>query len=81
MTVNERQKYDSIMWTEIDRIATTNFAVKQAEARGREEGRKEGRELERSETLRKVAKAMLAAGKDVEEITRFTGLTKDQIEE
>ena len=65
------------MWTEIDKIATTNFAVKQAEARGREEGR----ELERSETLRKVAKAMLAAGKDVEEITRFTGLTKDQIEE
>ena len=51
MTVNERQKYDSIMWTEIDKIATTNFAVKQAEARGREEGREEGRIEDRKEVI------------------------------
>ena len=43
MTVNERQKYDNIMWTEIDRIATTNFAVKKSREEGREEGRIEDR--------------------------------------
>ena len=38
MTIVQRQNYDKIMFTEIDRIATMDFAIDKAIEKGREEG-------------------------------------------
>ena len=69
MTVTERQNYDSIMWTEIDRMATEAFARKQGKAEGR------------AETLNqvKLAVAMIKNGSSVQEICTKTGLTPEDV--
>ena len=67
MTVTTRQNYDKIMWTEIDQIATTAFAVEKAKEEGRAEGKIE------------TAKAMLAKKYSVKDIAEITGLSLEEI--
>ena len=64
MTVVTRQNYDKIMWTEIDQIATTTFAVENAHTEEKES----------------IAKAMLAKRIEVAVIAECTGLSVEQIE-
>jgi predicted transposase/invertase (TIGR01784 family) len=71
MTVTTRQNYDKIMWTEIDQIATTAFAVEKAKEEGKAEGKAEGK-IE-------TAKAMLAKKYSVEDIAEITGLSLEEI--
>jgi len=47
------------------------------EKRGKEEGKEEGKK----ERDKEIAKLMLADGKDIEEIMKYTGLSKEEIEE
>lgn len=67
MTVTTRQNYDKIMWTEIDQIATTAFAVEKAKEEGKTEEKVE------------VAKAMLAKKYSVKDIAEITGLSPEEI--
>lgn len=73
MTVTERQNYDSIMWTEIDRMATEAFARKQGKAEGLAEGRAEALNQV------KLAVAMIKNGSSVQEICTKTGLTPEDV--
>lgn len=73
MTVKERQNYDSIMWTEIDRMATEAFARKQGKAEGLAEGRAEALNQV------KLAVAMIKNGSSVQEICTKTGLTPEDV--
>jgi predicted transposase/invertase (TIGR01784 family) len=47
---------------------------------GRTEGREEGRTEGREEGIRKVAKTMLKNGLDRDQIVKFTGLSRKQVE-
>ena len=67
MTIVQRQNYDNIMFTEIDRIATMDFAIKQAAEKGREEGREE------------VALNLLRMNVPLETISKSTGLSEEAI--
>ena len=62
MTMVQRQYYDNIMFTEIDRIATMDFAIKQATEKGREEG------------LSAAAKILVEKGFSEEEARRLLDL-------
>ena len=63
MSITNRQNYDSIMRTELDRIAEMNFAVKKA----KEEGNME------------IAKNMLAGGEPIAKIVAYTGLAEEVV--
>ena len=71
MTVTTRQNYDKVMWTEIDQIATMNFATEKAMAEGEARGEAIGKEA--------VARAMLADKMEISLIAKYTGLAEDQI--
>ncbi len=71
MTMVQRQYYDNIMFTEIDRIATMDFAIKQAAEKGREEGMEKGRE--------EVALNLLRMNVPLETISKSTGLSEEAI--
>lgn len=47
----------------------------------REEGEEKGRVEGREEEKREIAREMLSADEPIEKIMRFTGLTREQIEE
>ena len=67
-TEADREKYDKDMTTELDKIAQLDYA--------REEGRVEGREIEKIET----AKKMLDLGIEVEIIRKVTSLSIEEIQ-
>ena len=75
MTVTTRQNYDKVMWTEIDQIATMTFAKEKAMAEGLAEGRTEGL----AEGKAEVAKAMIAKGFSVTDVSECTGLSVEEI--
>lgn len=56
MTIENRQNYDSIMRTELDRLAEIDYARKEGEARGEARGEVRGR--------RSSARELIAAGVD-----------------
>ena len=63
MTVKQRQNYDKVMTTEIDRMCEISYAKKQ----GVEEGKEES------------ARAMLADGMNKSLVAKYTGLTLEKI--
>ena len=71
MTVTERQNYDSIMWTEIDRMATEAFARKQ----GKAEGEAEGAQKERNKNI----KALLSNGVSAQVIAESLELSVEEV--
>jgi predicted transposase/invertase (TIGR01784 family) len=79
-TEEEREAYeDHLKWLRMEastlkKAETT--AEERGEARGRAEGRSEGKQKEKIE----IAKKMIAKDKPVEEISEFTGLSKEEIE-
>ena len=75
MTVTERQNYDSIMWTEIDRMATEAFARKQGKAEGKAEGEAEGAQKERNKNI----KALLSNGVSAQVIAESLELSVEEV--
>ena len=75
MTEIEQREYISRMKAEWDREGQLNYA----ESRGREEGREQGREQGREEERLKNARAMKADGLPTDAISKYTGLTPEQI--
>lgn len=75
MTVTERQNYDSIMWTEIDRMATEAFARKQGKAEGKAEGEAEGAQKERKKNI----KALLSNGVSAQVIAESLELSVEEV--
>ncbi len=73
---DKREKYISEMFTQDDYINEIETARENGEKKGREAGRAEGEERKAVE----VAKAMKGDGMSCEQISKFTGLTKAQIE-
>ena len=63
MTVKQRQNYDKVMTTEIDRMCEISYAKKQGVAEGKEES----------------ARAMLADGMNKSLVAKYTGLTLEKI--
>jgi predicted transposase/invertase (TIGR01784 family) len=63
MTVKQRQNYDKVMTTEIDRMCEISYAKKQGKAEGKVED----------------AKAMLADNMPIERVSKYTGLTPEEI--
>ena len=63
MTVTTRQNYDKVMWTEIDQIATMNYATEKAMAKGK------------TETIMSFIKA----GATDEMVAKATGLSAEEI--
>lgn len=59
------------MTTEIDRMCEISYAKKQGKAEGLAEGKVEGKEED--------AKAMLADNMPVERVSKYTGLTPEEI--
>ncbi|MBQ5582339.1 MAG: Rpn family recombination-promoting nuclease/putative transposase [Bacteroidales bacterium] len=74
---DKREKYISEMFTQDDYINEIETARENGEKKGLEAGRAEGEERKAVE----VAKAMKGDGMSCEQISKFTGLTKAQIEE
>ena len=72
MTIAQRENYEHEMRTELDIIAERQFAVEQAEARAEARGE--------AKQQAKTAKAMLAKGYHVNDISDCTGLTTKEIE-
>ena len=72
MTVTNRQNYDTIMWTEIDQIATMTFAKEKA----KEEGLAEGEAKEKMA----IARNLLDMGMKATDIARATGLSVEEVE-
>ena len=68
MTVTERQKYDSTMWTEIDQIATKAFAEKKVRAE------------ERVTVKTEIARSLLEDGMSPELVSKHTGLSLEEVE-
>ena len=54
---------------------------KRGKEKGKEEGKEEGKKEGKKERDKEIAKLMLADGKDTEEIMKYTGLSKEEIEE
>ena len=75
-TPDKREKYISEMFTQDDYINEIETARENGEKKGRELGLEAGR----AEGKVEVAKAMKGDGMSCEQISRFTGLTKAQIE-
>ena len=73
---DKREKYISEMFTQDDYINEIETARENGEKKGREAGRAEGEKRKAVE----VAKAMKGDGMSCEQISKFTGLTKAQIE-
>ena len=67
------------MISNVERVIKKSLkdAEKQGEKQGIEKGMKRG--IERG--IIKVAEQMLAAGEDIEKIMRYTGLSREEIEE
>ena len=74
---DKREKYISEMFTQNDYINEIETARENGEKKGRELGLEAGR----AEGKVEVAKAMKGDGMSCEQISKFTGLTKAQIEE
>jgi flagellar biosynthesis/type III secretory pathway protein FliH len=62
MTVEEQQKYDKAMFTEIDRIAQINYARKEGKAEGEAKGRAEGIAEGEAKERERIIKALKEAG-------------------
>ena len=62
------KQYEKDMITELDRQLQLEFAEKKGKKEGREEGRRE------------VAQAMLDNGLDVAAVSKYTGLSSEQVE-
>ena len=77
---DKRQKYISEMFTQDDYINEIETARENGEKKGRELGLEAGRAEGKAEGKVEVAKAMKGDGMSCEQISRFTGLTKAQIE-
>ena len=72
LTIDELQKYDKTMYTELDRVAQMNYARKE----GMEEGIAKGEAKGRAE----VAKEMLKHGISLETVISCTGLSQEAVE-
>ena len=66
------QQYEADMRTEIDKWAELAYAEEKGLAEGRAEGRAEG--------LAETARAMLADGMDPVLVTKYTGLSAEELE-
>lgn len=71
MTVKQRQNYDKVMTTEIDRMCEISYAKKQGVAEGKAEGKVEGKVED--------ARAMLADGMKESLVAKYTGLSLEKI--
>lgn len=67
--------YDRMVRDEIQIKAELDFAVEQAEAKGKAEGLAEGK----AERNIEIAKAMKLAGEPVEKIVQYSGLSEEQV--
>ncbi len=54
-------------------------SIDSAEEKGRVKGRAEGRAEGRDERSVEIARTMLSVGEDIDKISLYTGLTKEQI--
>lgn len=85
MTVEQQTEYERIMRTELDIIAEKNYARETGKAEGLAEGLAEGKAKGlaegKAEMLKKIktAVAMFKKGSSVEEISKETGLKKEDI--
>ena len=67
MTVTTRQNYDKVMWTEIDQIATMNYATEKAMAKGEAKGKTD------------AIMSFIKAGATDEMVAKATGLSAEEI--
>lgn len=75
----KRLKYEKDMISERDYINIMETARDDGFAAGRKEGLAEGRSEGRLDGITTVARAMLASGMDIAEISSLTGLTSEQV--
>ena len=68
MSVLQKEEYDKAMKDEFARLVENNYAWSQGKEEGREEGRAE------------VAKTMLENGLDPATVSKYTGLSLEQLE-
>ena len=61
------------IYNQYDKLAALQYAEEKGEKRGEEKG-------ERKKAIQ-LAKLMLKDGKDIEEIQKYTGLTKEELDE
>ena len=85
MSIKELQKYDKTMYTELDRLAQLEYAEQNGYEKGRAEGKAEGKAegtVEgRNAMSEEIARNMKKSGYPVDEITRLTGLSAEQIKQ
>lgn len=75
----KKLQYESDMITERDYYNILETAKEDGEARGLARGREEGFAEGEAKGIGKVAKAMLASGMPVEQISSLTGLSAEEI--
>ena len=77
----KRTKYDADMITERDYQNILAMAREQGLAEGEARGIERGRAAGLAEGKAEVARKLLASGMSGEQVTEFTGLTAEQLEE
>ena len=78
-TAAERRRYRKDMMDEQSIIMGQRFHERIGREQGRKEGLEEGRHEGSQETKAQIAKAMLADGQDASVISKYTGLSADEI--
>ena len=76
LSKEERRQYDESLRHYRDTIAVMHGQYLEGESKGRAEGRAEGRD----ERTLEIARKLKADGMPVEQITKYTGLTAEEIE-
>ncbi len=76
----EMRTYDESLKVYWDNYSVIETAKHEGRQEGREEGLQEGKEVGASEKALQIAKEMKNEGVSTDQIVRFTGLSKEQIE-
>jgi predicted transposase/invertase (TIGR01784 family) len=79
-TKQELEDYERASIKERDEIGRIEFATKKAEQRGEQRGERKGELIGEKKKAMQVGKAMKTEGEDIEKIIKYTGLTKEEIE-
>ena len=81
MSANERLEYELSLAVERDLLSAIDASFEDGEIKGEEKGIKKGIKQGREEERRKIAQNLKSLGQSLEDISKATGLTSEEIEQ
>ena len=81
MSANERLEYELSLAVERDLLSAIDASFEDGEIKGEEKGIKKGIKQGREEERREIAQNLKSLGLSLEDISKATGLTSEEIEQ